>query len=137
MSRHAIQERADDVVFEDRAESHFLLALDDVEERCAAGDLDVLDANVLVHGDEHSFQSAIDLRAVLESQQVIQVVEHFREHFMAILVHNSGQKNLFFVGIAGDRLGGDVVTTTSRVCGVVQADKLQWTIHAARDSGNI
>lgn len=51
MRRHAVQQRPNDVILEDGAELDLLFALHDVEQRCAARDLDVLDANVLVHGD--------------------------------------------------------------------------------------
>jgi len=112
MSGHAIQQRANDVVLQYRAELDFVLALDDVKERRAARNLNVLDANVLVHCDQHCAQCTINLRAILEAQQMVQVVEHFGEHFVAILIHDGRQQDLIFIGVAGNRESWNIVTTT-------------------------
>lgn len=137
MRGHAIQQRPNDVVLQYRAELDLLLALHDVEQRGAARDLNVFDADVLVHRDQHRSQCAVDLRAVLEAQQVIQVVEHLREHLMSILVHDGGQEDLILVGIASYRVRWNIVSAAGGVGGVVESQELKRPLHTALQARDV
>jgi hypothetical protein len=112
MRRHAIQQSTDNVIFQYRSKLDFFFALDNVKECGASGNLYVLDANMLVHCNQHGTQSSVNLRTVLESEQVIQIIKHFGEHFIAVLVHDGGKKNLIFIRIASNALRGYVVSST-------------------------
>jgi hypothetical protein len=128
--RHPVQQCSNDVVLQYRAKLDFFLALDDVEQRGTPRDLNVLDADVLVHGNQHRAQCPVDLRAILEAQQMIQIVQHFREHLVTILVHDGGQQDLILVGVAGYRESGDIVSSAGGVCCVVESEELERTINA-------
>lgn len=140
MRRHSVQQRPDDVVLQYRAELHFFFALDDVEQRRASRDLNVLDADVFVHRDQHRAQRTVNLCAVFEAQQVIQIVKHFREHLVSILVDNGRQQDLILVGVTSYRESGDVMTAAGGVSCVVESKELQRPFDAtfkARDVGAV
>lgn len=54
---------------------------------------------------------------------MIQVVKHFREHFVAVLVDDGREKDLVLVGVASYRHRWDVVSTAGRVCRVVESEE--------------
>lgn len=128
---HAVEQRANDVVLQSGADFLLVASLDDVEQggtgsintqqneslddgSCIrgchrpalahepAGDLHVLDAHVPVHGHQHHVQSLVHLRAALEAQPVVQVVQHFGQHDGPVLVDQGGVEDLPFVCLAGD-----------------------------------